>query len=97
MEARSESWHRTRVNPCAGRAIRVSVPRNATPDIQSGWQGIGGGGREKSCVLTRGGLLGSAMSGRPVGDGEPMSGEKSDRPIVALKPGNAGGAKGTTR
>ena len=97
MEARSEPRHRTRVNPCAGWAIRVSVPRIAKPDFQSGWPSIGGGGRGKFCVLTRGDLLGSAMSGRPVGDGGTTSGEKSDRLIVALKPGNAGGAKGATR
>lgn len=96
MEARNEPQHRTRVNPCAGRLVWVSVPLNATPGIQSRQDGIGGGGGGKSCVLTLGDLLGSALSGRHVRDGEPTSGEKSDRPIVAVKPGNSGGAKGAT-
>ncbi len=97
MEARSEPRHRTRVNPCAGRSTRVNERLSAMPEIQSGWSGSGGGGRGKSCALTRGDLPGSATSGRPVGDDGTTSGEKSDRLIVALKPGNAGGAKGATR
>jgi hypothetical protein len=45
-------------------------------------------------VLTRGDLHGSAWCGRRLGNGLPMSVEKSDPFIRAGKPGNAGGAKG---
>ena len=96
MEAASEPQHRTRVNSRAGRPVWVSVPRNATPGIQSRRDGIRSGSGGKSCVLTLGDLLGSARSGRAVGDGGPMPGEKSDHPVVVMKPGNAGGAKGVT-
>ncbi len=96
MEAGSEPQHRTRVNSRAGRLVWVSVPRNVTPDIQSGQDGIGSGGGGKSCVLTPGDLLGSASCGRTGGDVGPKPEEKSDHLIRALKPGNAGGAKGVT-
>jgi hypothetical protein len=36
------------------------------------------------------------LSGRDRGNATPTPGEKSDHPIRALKPGNAGGAKGVT-
>ncbi len=96
MEAGSEAQHRTKVNPCAGRTIWVSVPVNATPDIQSRSYGIGGGGGAKIQCLTPGDLPGSALCGRPRRKAWTMTGEKSDHLIVALKPGNAGGAKGVT-
>jgi hypothetical protein len=51
--------HRTRVKPCAGRADRVSVPRNATPKSNRGRSGIGAGSGSTSNVLTLGGLRGS--------------------------------------
>ena len=68
---------------------------NATPYIQSRQDGSGGGGGEKSFILTPRDLLWS-------GDGRTREGndegstleEKSDRPIVATKPVKAGGAKG---
>jgi len=96
MEAGNEPQHRTRVNSGAGRPVWVSVPRNVTPDIQSRQDGIRSGGGGKLCVLTLGDLPGSARSGRAVGDGGPMPGEKSDHPIGAGKSGNADGAKGVT-
>ena len=96
MEAASEPQHRTKVNSCAGRLVWVSVPRNATPDIQSRQDGNGSGGGGKSCVLTPGDLLGSAICGRSGGDVGPMLEEKSDHLIRAMKLGNAGGAKGVT-
>jgi hypothetical protein len=96
MEATSEPQHRTRVNSGAGRPVWESVPRNVTPDIQSRQDGSRSGGGGKSYVFTLGDLLGSANSGRTVGDGGPMPGEKSDHLIVVLKPGNAGGVKGVT-
>jgi hypothetical protein len=96
MEARNEPQHRTRVNSGAGRPVWVSVPRNATPDIQSRQDGMRSGSGGKSCVLTRGDLSESTTSGRPRSDAWTMLREKSDHPIGALKPGNAGGAKGVT-
>lgn len=96
MEACSEPQHRTEVNLCAGQPVRVSVPSNATPNIQSGQDGSGGGGGGKSCGLTLGDLQGSASSGRAVRNGCAKPSEKSDHPIVAMKPSNAGGAKGVT-
>lgn len=96
MEAGSEPQHRTKVNLRAGRSVRVSVLRDVTPDSQSGQAGIEGGGGGKSCVLTPGGLFGSALCGRLVSNDGAMPEEKSDHPIVVPKPGNAGGAKGVT-
>lgn len=96
MEAGNEPQHRTKVNSRAGRPVWVSVPRDATPGIQSWQDGIRSGSGGKSCVITLGDLLGSAKCGRSTGDGVPMPEEKSDHLIVAMKPGNAGGAKGVT-
>jgi len=96
MEARSEPQHRTRVNSGAGRPVWVSVPRNATPDIQSRQDGIGSGSGGKSCGLTLGGLHQSARSGRSCSNAGTMLVEKSDHLIRAMKPGNAGGAKEVT-
>ena len=96
MEACSEAQHRTKVNPCAGRTTWASGPPTATPDIRLWSYGIGGGGGAKISCLTPGDLLASAASGRRRRKALPTGQEKSDRPIVALKPGNAGGAKGAT-
>ena len=96
MEAASEPQHRTEVNSRAGRSVWVSVRSNATPSSQSRQDGSGSGGGGKTCDLTLGGLHGSGLAGRTAGDGGPTPMEKSDRLIVATKPGNAGGAKGAT-
>lgn len=96
MEAASEPQHRTRVNSGAGRSVWVSMHRNATPDIQRRQDGSRSGGGGKEHRLTPGDLSGSSKRGRDFGDVDPKPREKSDRPIVALKPGNAGGAKGAT-
>lgn len=96
MEARSETEHRTKVNPCAGTTEWVSVPANATPDFQSYPYGNGGGGAVKFLCLTLGDLCKSGATGRNGRETAPMLAEKSDRPIVATKPVNAGGAKGAT-
>ena len=97
MEAGCQAQHRTRVNPCAGRTTWVSVLRNATPDIQSWSYGTGGGGGAKTRHLIPGDLLGSApVGGRLRRKAWTTTGEKSDHLIVALKPGNSGGAKGVT-
>ncbi len=94
MEARDEPPHRTQVKPRKAGLTWVSVPPNATPDIQSRQDGTEDGGGGTWLVLTRGDLFGSASSGRRSGDVSPMFEEKSDPLIGALKPGNAGGAKG---
>ena len=96
MEARNEAQHRMKMNPCAGRTIWASAPTSVTPDFQSRTCGSGGGGGAKFLRITLGDLFGSAICGRPGRKVGTMSGEKSDRLIVALKPSNAGGAKGAT-
>ena len=96
MEAASEPQHRTRVNSIAGRIVWVSAPRSATPNIQPWRYGTRSGSGGKEHGLTPGDLHGSSMRGRDIGDDDVTTVEKSDRPIVALKLGNAGGAKGTT-
>jgi hypothetical protein len=94
MEARDVPQHRTKVKPRKAGLTWVSVPPNATPDIQPRQDGTEDGGGGKLLVLTRGDLHGSARCGRGPGDGLSMSVEKSDHLIRAMKPGNAGGAKG---
>ena len=96
MEALDAAQHRTKVKLRKAVVTWVSVRRNATPDIQSR-SGSGGDGRgAKLCVLTQGDLHGSASSDRRGrgNDDPPIPVEKSDHPVVATKPGNAGGAKG---
>ena len=96
MEARDEPQHRTQVKPFAGRPVWVSVLANATPEIQSWRDGMGDGGGGTLLTLTLRDLPGSARSGRGRGgnDEPPRPREKSDLPIGAWRPGNAGGAKG---
>jgi len=96
MEARGKPQHRAKAKPRKAGPIWVSVPGSATPDIQPRRDGSGDGGGGTLLILTLGDLFGSAESGRPQGgnDARPMPGEKSDRLVVARKPGNAGGAKG---
>ena len=98
MEARSESQHRTKVNLQAGCLFWVSVPSNVTPDIRSGTGSSEGGSGETFLNLTPRDLSESATGGRTKGgnDRGPMLAEKSDHLIVAMKPGNAGRAKGMT-
>ncbi len=78
MEARDVPQHRTKVKPRKAGLIWVSVPPNATPDIQSRRDGTEDGGGGKLLVLTRGDLHGSARRGRRFGDGLSMFVEKSD-------------------
>lgn len=96
MEAGSELQHRTKVNSGAGRSVWVSEPRDATPYIQSRQNGSGSGRGRMLCGFTLGGLFGSANGGSGIGDDAARPEEKSDHLIVAMKPGNAGGAKGVT-
>ena len=98
MEGLDEPQHRAQAKLRKAFGVWVSVPSNVTPDIQSRPRGIGDGGGGTLCVLTRGDLHRSAASGRRGGgnDDPTMPVEKSDHLTVALKPGNAGGAKGVT-
>ena len=98
MEAGDKSLDRAKANLRKAAEAWVSVPVDAKPDTQP-WAGCSGGGVARNPAhLTRGDLLASPIQhhGRWGGNDPPMCLEKSDRLIVALKPGNAGGAKGAT-
>ena len=104
MEAISEPQHRTQVNLCTGYLGRVSVPVITTPNIRTfpGSSGGESGGTYFNLTprdLFRSGVpLAGTWSGKACegNDNRLMSKEKSDHLIVALKPCNAGGAKGVT-
>ncbi len=98
MEAVSESQHRTKVNLFAGCLAWVSGPPTTTPGIRSLPGSIRGGSGGALLNITPRDLHRSDLIGRARGgnDNCPMSMEKSDHPIVVMKPGNAGGAKGVT-
>lgn len=96
MEAGSEAQHRTKVNSEAGWSVWVSVLQEATPYIQSWQNSTRSGGGAKFYRLTLRDLCGSSLRGRIFGNEGTKPTEKSDPPIVAMKPGNAGGAKGVT-
>jgi hypothetical protein len=67
-----------------------------TPYIQPRQAGSEDGGGGKLFILTLRDLFRSADGGRTHGGNNvrPKPKEKSDHPILAMKPGNAGGAKG---
>ena len=98
MEARDEPQHRAKAKLRKAFGVWASVRPNVTPNIQSRPRGTGDGGGGTLCILTQGDLHRSAQSGRrEEGNNDPTTPvEKSDHPIVARKPGNAGGAKGVT-
>lgn len=98
MEALDVPQHRARAKLRKAFDAWVSVRPSETPDIQSRHRGTGDGGGGRLCVLTQGDLHGSAACGRREGgnDDPPKSVERSDHLIVAMKPVNAGGAKGVT-
>ena len=98
MEALDRPQRRAKAKLRKAFEVRVSVPPNATPEVQSGPRGSGDGDGGKLRGLTQRDLPGSATSGRREGgnDDPPMSLEKSDHLVVATKPGNTGGAKGVT-
>ncbi len=97
MEALDEPQHRTKVKLRKAVDAWVSALASVTPDIQSWHRGSGDGSGGTLCVLTRGDLHESAC-GRRGGDKDdpPMLVKKSDHLVVAMKPGNSGGAKGVT-
>lgn len=99
MEAGGQPWYRTQVNSRAGWSGWASVPDSTTPDIRSCRASSGSGDRGKRLTLTPGDLRGSVESdgrGCEGNDAHATPVQKSDHPIVVLKPGNAGGAKGVT-
>lgn len=98
MEALGVAQHRTKVK--LRKAVRTwaSMPSNVMPYIQSWSLSTGDVCGVKLRVLTQGDLSRSAWA---VGGVEATTShrcrvEKSDRFIVVMKPGNAGGAKGAT-
>jgi len=96
MEALGEPQHRTQVNPRKADLVWVSVPLDATPDIQTRPGGSGGGGGGTSFPLTLRDLPGTATA---VGDakatthGADTQGEVGS-PHSSEKPSKDGGAKG---
>ena len=95
-EARDELQHLTQVNPRKADLIKVSVPVNATPDIQprSEWywgrwrQDIDHSYFKRSPQVRFGGKVGEGN------DDDPMHVEKSDLLILVMKLAKASGAKG---
>jgi hypothetical protein len=104
MEAVSVPQPRTQVNFYAGCLGWVSVPRITTPNIRSFPVSSGSecGGTYLNLtprdLLRSGVLLARTRSGKACGgnNNRLTSQEKSDHLIVALKSGNADGAKGVT-
>ena len=98
MEALDAAQHRAKAKLRKATWTWVSMPPNATPDIQSRSGGIGDGCGVKLRVLTRGELYwsASAVGGEEATTTHRCHVEKSDHLIVVMKPGNAGGAKGVT-
>jgi|SRR4030095_7300305 hypothetical protein len=95
-EARDELQHLTQVNLRKADLIQASVPVNATPNIQprSEWywgrrrQDIDHSYFKRSLQIRLGGRVGEGN------DDGPMSVEKSDLLILAMKPAKVGRAKG---
>ena len=99
MEAGGEPQHRTQVNPQAGGPDLGECARQHDalyPTVTGVVLGTGAAGHCSS--LPQEVSMDPCRGGRARGGNDkcPKSLEKSDHPIVALKPGNAGGAKGVT-
>ena len=97
MEARGEPQHRTQVNPSAGWPGQGEYARKYDvqyPTVAGAVVGAGAAGHCSS--LPQEISTGPPWGGRGLeGNNElPMPVEKSDHLVVAMKPGNAGGAKG---
>jgi hypothetical protein len=99
MEAGYEPQHRTKVNLSAGCRIlgECAWQHNALyPIVNAGVVEAGAAGHCSTLLQEISSdpmQIGRARGGN---DNCPMSREKSDHPIVALKSGNADGAKGVT-
>jgi hypothetical protein len=85
------------VNSSTGRSSWVSVPLNATPEIQSEAGAVkGAAAAGHSMFLPWEVCMGpfQTVGWKKVSDDRPTPMQKSDLSIVALKPVKAGGAKG---
>jgi hypothetical protein len=95
-EAGGVLQHLTQVNPRKANLIWASMPLNAMPNIQPRSEGWWGRWRQdidhsyfkRSPQIRLGGRVGEGN------DDDPMSVEKSDLLILAMKLAKAGGAKG---
>ena len=99
MEAVGEPQRRTQVNPCAGRPGLGKCARqhDARYPIEVGTVfGAAAAGHCSSLLqeISMGPPQGGSAHGGNDGCAMPM--EKSDHPVVAVRPGNTGGAKGVT-
>ena len=99
MEARAEPRYRTQVNPCRGwtdLGERASQRDTLYPIVAGSVLGAAIAGHDS--FLPQEISIGPRFRGRAYGGNNvcTMPMEKSDHPIVVMKPGNAGGAKGVT-
>ncbi len=101
MEARGKPRYRTRVNPCAGWSDlgKCAGEHDALyPTVVGTVLGAAIAGHFSSLpqeISTGPSPLGGGRACRG-NDARTTPMEKSDHPILAMKPGNAGGAKGVT-
>lgn len=103
MEARGQAWSRTQVNPRSGRlglGERAYQREARCPTEARMVQGAAFMRSDSSlpqeismAPRPQGGYRGNGCGGN---DASVTAMEKSDHPIVVMKPGNAGGAKGVT-
>ena len=99
MEARDEPQYRTQVNPSAGWSGSGESASQDEAQYPIGAGAVIGAVIAGHCsplpqeISTGPRALGSVRGGN---DEHATPVEKSDRPVVATKPGNAGGAKGAT-
>ncbi len=98
---RGEPWYRTQVNPCAGRLGLGECAWQHEARYPTAARLVVGAAIAGHCSS----LPQEISTGpSPISDGRRYEGndvlarpaEKSDHPIVAMKPGNAGRAKGVT-
>ena len=97
MEARGRPQHRTQVNPPAGwpELGECASEHDARyPTVAGTVMGAGAAGH--CSPLPQEISMGPPRGGRGLGgdDEHPMPVESADHLVVAMKPGNAGGAKG---
>ena len=99
MEARAEPRYRTQVNPrigCSGLGERASQRDTLYPIAAGSVLGAAIAGHDS--FLPQEISMGPRFRGRAYEGNDvcTMPIEKSDHPIVVMKPGNSGGAKGVT-
>ena len=97
MEALDVPQHRTQVNPSAGWPEQGECAREHDARISTVAGTVFGAGAAGHCSsLPQEISMGPPRGGRGLGgdDEHPMPVESADHLVVAMKPGNAGGAKG---